>query len=554
MSSSVTLTFSDGQQMIIEKGTLLRDVLAEKCKPSDQYPVIAAKVNNKLYSLDYYIDESCKIEPITFLNKEGKEIYRRSTSLILRQAAWELYRNTRLVVGHSLGNGYYYDYYSDTPVSERTCEALKAKMKEIIQRNIPITRTTLPIDEARSLLENSGQIDKVRLVRHIPVDKVGICRMADAIDLDNGPHVPYSGCIKTFDLRLHYPGFILRFPFTDDYRVELDLPPQKKLFQVYQESKSWAKILEVNNVGRLNDIIGSGDVSDFIKVSEVFHDYKFGEIASEISKKRDSVRVILIAGPSSSGKTTFSKRLSIHLRVNGLRPIALSLDDYFVNREDCPRDETGDYDFESIDALDVPLFNEHLKALLEGRVINMPKFCFEKGCRETSSKLMSIDESQMIIIEGIHGLNPRLTEAIADENKFRIYVSALTSLNIDDHNRIPTTDTRIIRRIVRDHKFRSYDVRATIQRWASVRRGEDKNIFPYQENADVMFNSAQAYELSVLKIYAEPLLKSIQRNEPEYNEAKRLRNFLRLFKSLDPDEVPPCSILREFIGNSAFKY
>lgn len=554
MSNTVTITFDDGQQMNVEKGTLLRDLLIDKCGPEQEYPILAVKVNNKLYSLDYYVDESCNIRPITFADKEGKEIYRRSTSLILRQAAWELYRNTRLVVGHSLGNGYYYDYYSDTPVSERTCEALKAKMLEIISRNIPIARKTIPIDEARELFEKSGQIDKVRLVRHIPVDRVGICQMADSIDLDNGPHVPSTGCIKSFDIRLHYPGFVLRFPFTNDYKVDLDMPPQKKLFQVYQESKSWAKILEVNNVGRLNDLIKNGEVSDFIKVSEVFHDYKMGEIATEIANRRDKVRVILIAGPSSSGKTTFSKRLSIHLRVNGLRPIALSLDDYFVNRDDCPRDEDGDYDFESIDALDVALFNEHLKALLEGRVINMPKFNFEHGCREEVSKPMSIDESQMIIIEGIHGLNPRLTESIADENKFRIYVSALTSLNIDDHNRIPTTDTRIIRRIVRDHKFRSYDVRATIQRWPSVRRGEDRNIFPFQENADVMFNSAQAYELSVLKQYAEPLLKSIKRDEPEYNEAKRLRNFLRLFKSLEADEVPPCSILREFIGNSAFKY
>lgn len=552
--SDINLTITDGRSVTVKKGTTLRDLFRSMPAVDPDFPVISAKVDNKLYSLDFYVDKDCSIEPITFRHKEGKEVYRRSCCFILRKAAWELYRNTRLVVGHSLSNGYYYDYYFDTQVSERTCKILLERMKEIVNRDERIERQTLDIDEMRRIAEHSGQMDKLRLLRHIPVDKVGAYKLGDLYDLDHGPHVPSTGCIKAIDLRLHYPGFILMFPHGSGYEISRDMPPQKKLFSVYQESKTWAKILEVNNVGRLNDIIKSGEISDFIKVSEVLHEKKIAAIADQIAALKDRVRVIQIAGPSSSGKTTFSKRLAIHLKVNGLRPIALSLDDYFVDRDDCPRDEDGDYDFESLEALNLQLFNEHLKGLLTGKEVKLPKFNFELGKRIDNFKPLSIDEDQMIIIEGIHGLNPKLTQSVEDSKKFKIYVSALTSLNIDDHTRIPTTDTRILRRIVRDHKFRSYDIRATIQRWASVRRGEDKNIFPFQELADVMFNSSQPYELSVIKEYAEPLLKSIGRQETEYNEAKRLRNFLRQFLPLKHEEIPPCSILREFIGNSAFKY
>jgi uridine kinase len=552
--SILNFNFSDGIVRSFESGTDLRTVFNNYPIVNPDYPILAAKVDNKLYNLDFVPDRDCLIEPVTFKDKEGIDIYRRSICLILRRAAWDLYRNTRLVVGHSLSNGYYYDYDSDTPVSERTCNALEDKMVKIIQSNERIERYTVTIDEAKRIFEQTGQIDKLRLARHLNVETVGMYKFGEIYDLDHGPLAPDASCIKSFDLRVHYPGFVLLFPTSKSYIINRDMIPQKKLFKVYQESKAWAKILEVNNVGRLNDIIQSNNISEFIKISEVLHEKKIAEIADFIASKKDMLRVILIAGPSSSGKTTFSKRLSIHLRVNGIRPIALSLDDYFVNRDDCPRDSTGDYDFECLEALDVKLFNEHLKGLLEGKEVHIPKFDFETGNRSNNFKPMSIDEDQLIIIEGIHGLNPRLTSSVSEDLKFKIYISALTSLNIDDHNRIPTTDTRILRRIVRDYQFRNYDVKSTIQRWPSVRRGENKNIFPFQEMADIMFNSAQPYELSVLKEYAEPLLNSIKRSEKEYNEAKRLKNFLRQFLPLQPDEIPSSSILREFIGNSGFHY
>ncbi len=536
-------------------GTMILDAM-DGVEQNEKYPILAAKVNNKLHSLKYRMHRDCRLEFITYRDREGVEVYRRSLCTILALAIQELRSNTRLVISHSLGNAYYYDYYTDIPVSERLLAIITDKMNEIIERDEPIERQVVTLEEARKLFAELGQSDKTLLLSYCELEKMAIYTCGTFVDIGYGPLVPSAGYIRKFKLKPYHHGFLLIFPEQETMEISYEVKSRRKLFQTYHEQKKWGKILEVNNVGRLNDKIHHGEISELIKVAEALHEKKLAAIADEITKRKDDIRLVLIAGPSSSGKTTFSKRLTIHLKATGLRPVALSLDNYFVDREHTPRDEEGNYDFEHLEALDLELFNEHLTRLLEGKEVGIPKFSFSKGRREEETTPLRIDDDQILIIEGIHGLNPRLTYSVPAHNKFKIFVSCLTQLSIDDYNRIPTTDTRCLRRMVRDEKFRGYGAAETLSRWPSVRRGEERWIFPFQEEADVMFNSALTYELCVLKRRAVPLLKRIPREHEMYNEARRLLRFLAYFQDIEKyePEIPPTSILREFIGGSSFHY
>jgi uridine kinase len=536
----------------VNKGIKLIDI-ARGEPVKENFPILGAILNNRVVDLYEEVKEGDKIKFLTFRDHDGKEIYRRTTGFILARACMDYHRNSRLVIGHSLSNGYYYDFYSDLPNTSAVLGKISDIMKDIIKNNEQIEVKVLPKMEAKELFKKKGFSDKARLLKYLEKDEVKIYKLGPFMDIAHYPLAPSTGSVGYFRLRRNPPGFILEFPRENVCEVPSFIK-QTKLFKVYQESKHWGKILEVNNVGRLNEVIASGKISELIKIAEALHEKKFSAIADMILERRDDIKIILIAGPSSSGKTTFSKRLAIHLKVNGLKPVTISLDNYFVNREECPRDEKGDYDFESLYALNIELFNEHLTRLLNGEEVMTPKFDFEQGKRIDNYSRLRLVDGQMMIIEGIHGLNEKLTYSIPHKNKFKIYVSALTQLCIDDHNRIPTTDTRLIRRMVRDHKFRAYGAENTLLRWPSVRRGEEKNIFPYQEEADVMFNSALIYELSVLKNEALTLLSEISETSPVYKEAVRLKQFLSNFLPVDTDEIPPTSLLREFLGNSSFKY
>ena len=547
------LTFPNGEVREVPEGVRFSELVPATAAASGN-PILAVKVDHEILNLCQKPERDAKIDFVLFTATEATEIYRRSMGMILGRAIQETTRNARLIIGHSIGNGFYYDYHIDTPVTERTCESIERKMREIVEKNEPIYYDRMTKQEAIELFRTEAYSDKVRLLKHCDTEEVSVYKCGKYIDLAYGPVVPTTGFCKVFKLRPYgQEGFVLSFPDRHDPREPARLEEQRKLFRIHKESKQWGQILEVNNVGRLNDIIARGEISEYIKIAEALHERKISEIGDQIAQRRDRVKVVLIAGPSSSGKTTFSKRLSIQLRVHGLRPYALSLDNYFVDREHTPRDEQGNYDFEALHCLDIDLFNQHLVDLLKGKEIEIPKFDFEKGKRKKGYPLR-LDEDQILIIEGIHGLNEELTHAVPAESKFKIYASALTQLSIDDYNRISTTDTRLLRRMVRDAQFRGYSARETISRWPSVKRGEARNIFPFQEEADAMFNSAIVYEIAALRPFAEPLLLQITKDMPEYLEAHRLHRVLRLFTPFPPDDVPKNSILREFIGGSWFNY
>ncbi|HHV62761.1 MAG TPA: nucleoside kinase [Firmicutes bacterium] len=515
-------------------------------------PIVAARVNNELRELTYQLDEDASVEFLDLETEDGMRIYQRSLVSLLVMAAREILAGCRVSVEHSLGNGLYGEIYWERPVTEKDIENIEARMKEIVKRDVPFAKRTIPKEEAVALFERDGQHDKVRLLKYRKAPTVNIYTCDWFSDYSYGYMVPSTGYLRLFRLRFYLPGFILEFPSRSDPTRIPEYVEQGKLASVFFEAERWGQVLNVSDVASLNDIVSQGNIGDIIRVAEAFHEKKIAKIADLITENKDRLRLILIAGPSSSGKTTFAQRLAVQLRVNGLKPVSISLDDYFVDREHTPRDEAGNYDFEALEAIDLKLFNEHLARLIQGEEVELPAFNFLKGKRESSGRRLRIRPDQPIIIEGIHGLNDRLTLSIPKSRKFKIYVSALTQLNIDDHNRIPTTDVRLLRRIVRDSQFRSHNALETIRLWPSVRKGEEKNIFPFQEEADVMFNSALAYELAVLKKYAEPLLEQIDRSVPEYSEAKRLLKFLDYFLEVDPKDVPANSLLREFIGGSCF--
>ncbi len=547
--AKITLTLPDGKRITPAPGQNLFEL-----SRGSSGLVLAARLDGDLVSLDTVPERDARLEWVTYGEKAGVEVYQRSASFILNMAVAELYHNTRLVIGHSISFGFYYDFSCGIPVTQELLNEITSRMREIIGRDLPFQRRVLSRLQAVEFFAARAMSDSQRLVENSGIERVQVYECGRFANLEIYPLAYSTGAVSRFELKSYSPGFVILFPEPDDFTVNSHIGKTRKLFQIYQESKEWGKILGVSDVGRLDQIIARDGVSEIIKVAEALHEKKIARIADTISERRDDLRLALVTGPSGAGKTTFCKRLSAQLQVNGIRPLALSMDNYFVDREKCPRDERGEFDFEALEALDLDLFNRHLSDLLEGREVAVPKFDFETGRRAPGHSPTWLEDDQVLLIEGIHALNPRISASVAERHKFRIYISALTQLTINDHSRISTTDTRILRRMVRDSRFRNYSAAQTLRRFPSVIRGERRNTYPFQESADMMFNTALVYELAVLKDLAAPLLEAIPRVDVTYPEAQRLLTFLMLFRPVAADEVPPTSILREFIGGSSFRY
>lgn len=519
-----------------------------------RYPILGALVNNKLRELSFEVYKPKTIRFIDFSHPIGYRMYVRSTAFVLYAALREINTDAILKIDHSVSKGWYAEINGEGgPVTDELLNRIRLKMNEIIEADIPFTRKELPTPEAVKLFRENGHTEKANLFETRQEMYTSVYGLGNHMNYFYGYLVPSTGYITEFDIQKYFRGFLIRVPERENFEIKPKVALQPKLFKVFREHKKWINILDVNYVGSLNKATRQKRDTDLIKISEALHEKRIARIADKIYKSREKVRVILISGPSSSGKTTFSKRLSIQLMVLGLRPVQISLDNYFVDRELTPRDENGEYNFETLQAIDITLFNENLNDLLQGKDVLLPRFDFTTGKRNNGERL-KISSDQVLIVEGIHGLNPGLTPSIRPQCKFGIFVSALTQISIDAHNPIPSTDNRLIRRMVRDYRFRNYTALDTLRRWESVRHGEEQYIFPFQENADVMFNSALLYELAVLKTYAEPLLKTIPENETEYAEALRLMKFLSYFQPVSAREIPPTSILREFLGGSSFIY
>jgi uridine kinase len=550
----ITVTFPSGARRRYPAGTTAGEILADREFADSPSPVVAILANNALSSLSYPIEINCRVEPVLLASREGAGIYRRSLCFLAAIAARQVFPGRRLILGHSLGHGYLYYFDGQPEVTAEQLRALQARMRELASRRLPIRRQVIAYEEALSYFQQANQPDTVLLLKNRNAPKVPVYFCGDFMDLAHAPLVPDTGLLSVFELASYPPGFLLRYPPWDRPQGIGAFEENPGLAAIYREYKDWGKILGVSCVGHLNDLIAGQQVQEFIQVAEALHDKKIAMIADRLNERRDRLQVVLVAGPSSSGKTTFSKKLAVQLRVLGRNPVLLAQDDYFVPRELTPRDEEGNYDFESLAAIDVPLLNRQLQALEAGEEVEIPRFDFHTGQRRPEGVRLRLPGRGVVILEGIHCLNDELTPGIPPQGKYKVYVSALTQLNLDDHNRISTTDNRLLRRIVRDHQFRGRAADGTLAMWQSVRNGEDRNIFPFQNSADSAFNSALDYELAVLKVYAEPLLKTVKTDHPKFHEALRLLSFLGNFASIPPGWVPEYSILREFIGESAFKY
>ncbi|HHZ17544.1 MAG TPA: nucleoside kinase [Clostridia bacterium] len=541
-----------GKNLEVPVGTTLLNIAASY-EDEFQYPILGARFNNELVDLYTEITKPGNIQFFDVTTEDGMRIYRQSLVFILAKAAGELFPNRRLVVEHSLGKSYYCEFAGEDEVSPLDIIALEAKMREIVEAEEPIIPQFLSSENALRILEAQGHAEKVAFLQELDWKKIKIYCAGSYSNYSYQLLAPDTGRMKVFKLQNYAKGFILRFPDPQNPSELAPYPNLPKLGQVFRESEEWANILGVDNLDGFFHFVKRDyeDVTSLIHIAEALQEKKIASIADDIYGQRDKLRLILIAGPSSSGKTTFAQRLAIQLRVLGLQPVKISLDDYFVNRDQTPRDECGEIDFECLEAIDLALFNDHLQKLIAGYAVETPVFNFQSGGREWNGHKLQVSPGNPIIIEGIHGLNERLTPAINRENKYKIYISALTQISIDDHNRIPTTDTRLIRRIVRDHLFRGQTALGTLKLWPSVRRGEERNIFPFQEEADIMFNSSLVYELGILKKHATPLLQEVSREEKEYGDAQRLLNLLSYFPDVSEQYVPLNSILREFIGGSS---
>lgn len=534
------------------KGVSIEEI-SKSFQKEKQNTIVAALVDNELRELHNRLDEDCELKFITATSSVGSRIYQRSLVFVFIRACMELFSDCRVSVEHSIGKGLYCEVHYKRDLDEKDVERIEERMTELIQEDVPFIKSRVPVDEAKDIFRDYGQMSKVKLLKYREKPYINLYQCGWLKNYFYGYMVPSTGYLKDFRLKFYAPGVVIQYPMAELGGKLGEFEEQPKLFKIFRESEVWGEILEIDHVASLNDLIVAKREGEFIRIQEGLHEKKIAEIADMITEHIEQKQLILIAGPSSSGKTTFAQRLMVQLKVNGLKPVAISLDDYFVDRDKTPRDENGEYDFESLYAIDLPLFNQHLEALLREEEVEIPTFNFHTGKREYHGHKLKINHGQPIILEGIHGLNEELTRSIPKERKFKIYISALTQLNIDEHNRIPTTDSRLIRRIVRDYKYRSNDATRTLSLWPSVRRGEERNIFPFQEEADVMFNSALFYEMSILKKYAEPLLRQVDTTSPHFSEAKRLLKFLSYFVALENEiDVPRTSILREFIGGGAF--
>ncbi|MBD8941468.1 MAG: nucleoside kinase [Clostridiales bacterium] len=522
----------------------------------DQYdsPIVLVLKNGKLTELFKKVTSDCKIEFLTTKTSPGIEAYRRSATLIMLKAFYDVVGNkniNKISVQYSLSKGYYCTLNSKVKLNQELIDKVKIRMNEIVAENAQINKRTIGTTSAIDLFNRHRMYDKEKLFKYRRASKVNIYSLKGFEDYFYGYMVPNTGYVKYFDLFLYDEGFVLQLPTKENPNVVPEFKPQKNLFNVLKESEKWSETLKIDTVGALNEQISQGNIKDIILVAEALQEKKIAEIATMIAESKDK-KFIMIAGPSSSGKTSFSHRLSIQLKANGLNPHPIGVDDYFINRDLTPRDENGNYNFEVLEALDVEQFNKDMLELLDGKTIKMPTYNFITGKREYKGNTLTLGKDDILVIEGIHGLNDKLSYALPKNSKFKIYISALTQLNIDEHNRISTTDGRLIRRMVRDARTRGISAEETIARWQSVRNGEESYIFPFQEEADVMFNSALIYELSVLKQFAEPLLFGIPSTSPEYVEAKRLLKFLDYFLGVNTEDIPNNSLVREFVGGSCF--
>ena len=558
MTETIKLTFADGRTLECPVRTTLRDVLPASPDPSG-LPYIAALINNDIGSLNHPLEMDSDITLLTMATPEGWHVFQRSLAFVLAKAVKELFPEASFSVDYAVGNGLYCTFdpvagEHNGGITREQVETIRERMKALIARDIPIERKKISFADATRRLTEAGQTDKLNLLRFRNPPRVVIHVCEGFYDLAQGPLAPSTGAIHLFDLIHYAPGFVLQLPEQGSGSKISDFRDMPQLFKIFRKHKDWGRAMGVSTVGRLNEIIVNGDISDFIKVAEALHEKNVAGIADEILRRKGTTRIVLVAGPSSSGKTTFAKRLAIQLRVNGFRISTISLDNYFFELAKTPVDANGNPDFEHINALDLDLFNRHMEQLANGGEIELPQFDFETKKRLFRGKTIKLGTDGILIIEGIHGLNPQLTHMLPDSAKFRIYVSALTQLSLDANNRIATTDNRLIRRMVRDHKYRGHSALKTLRMWSSVRRGEERWIFPFQAQADATFNSALDYELAVLKPIAEPLLMEVKPFDREYAEARRLTAFLLNFIGMSDREVPNTSMLREYIGRSSFKY
>ncbi|TCK98708.1 uridine kinase [Natranaerovirga hydrolytica] len=551
MDTTIKVTIN-GEVKTIKKGTPITEI-AKDYQENYEGIIVLALVNKQLKELFKTLKKDCELEFITTADQDGMRTYKRSVSFLLIKSVFDVLGRDqveKVVLHFSLSKGFYCEVEYERDLTQEDLDKVKGRMLELVKMDLPIQKRTAKLEEALELFEKNKMYDKVKLFKYRRTSNVNLYKLDDMEDYYYAYMVPSTGCLDKFDLHQYDKGFVLQFPTIEEPNTVAPFNPQNKLFKVLKETTDWGKRLNVDTVGALNDRISEGGMNELILISEALQEKRIAEIADDIIKQ--GKKIVLIAGPSSSGKTTFSHRLSVQLRVHGVKPHPIAVDNYFVNRDQTPRDENGEIDFESLYSIDLETFNKDMKALIEGKEVHMPKYNFQAGKREYKNNYLQIGEEDILIIEGIHGLNEKLTYSLPKESKFKIYISALTQLNVDEHNRVSTTDGRLIRRMVRDNQYRGMPAKDTLAMWASVRRGEEKNIFPFQEEADVMFNSALIYELAILKQYAEPLLFGIEKGTKEYIEAKRLIKFLDYFIGVSGEAVPMNSIIREFIGGSSF--
>ena len=547
---SVKVTLPDGKVMAVtasESDTL--EAVADRFKDYYEDDIILVIVNGRLRELNKKIKSDCELSFVTTADRDGRRTYRRSVVLLLQRAIYDVYGSmTQLHVMHSLGEGYYCQL--EKSVTEHDIDRIVCSMYSFVEKDLPITKHSAKTQYAEQLFKEKGLHDKERLLHYRRSSRVNLYELDGVVDYFYGFMAPSTGMLKYFDIVPYESGFVLLFPGANSRSVE-PLVTSNKLFHTLDDSREWSKMLGIGTIGSLNDAIAAGRGQEIMLLQEALMEQKIGNLAAQIASD-DKKKFVMIAGPSSSGKTSFANRLSIQLIAKGRKPHPLSLDDYYVDREFCPKNPDGSFDFECLESIDIKLFNEDMNRLLKGEAVDMPSFNFKTGKREYRGRKLTLGADDILVIEGIHGLNDRLSQLIPPEHKFKIYISALTQLNIDEHNPLSTTDERLIRRIVRDARTRGTNAMETIAMWPSVRKGERENIFPFQEQADVMFNSALVYELAVLKVYAEPLLFGIERDCPEYLEAKRLLKLLDYFLPMPADGIPNNSLLREFVGGSCF--
>ena len=533
-------------------GSTLSDIFSQSGLKMDYGP-INAKVNNKVEGMHYRVYNQKDVEFLDLHDASAIRTYTRTLFFVLNKAAHDLWPDCTVIIDIPVSNGYYVDLRLDRPVTPDDVNALRSRMQQIIDANIPIHRHETTTEEAIRMFSESRSFSKVKLLEGIGSLYTTFYDIDGYLDYYYGALLTSTGQVTLFGLEYYYDSVLLRIPSQEDPSKLGAFVRQDKMFEIFKEHHRWQSILGMRTVGDLNRAITEGHTNQLIQISEALQEKKISQIADQIAHQK-GIKLVLIAGPSSSGKTTTCKRLSVQLAVNGIKPVGISLDDYFLNREETPRDESGDYDFEHLHALNIPLLNEQLNALFRGDEVELPRYNFQKGKSEWSGKRLKLKGNEVLVVEGIHALNPELTADIPNEQVFRVYASALTTILLDNHNYIPTTDNRLLRRIIRDHKYRGVSAQETIRRWPSVRKGENRWIFPFQENADAMFNSAMLFELAVIKRQADPLLEQVPENCPEYAEAYRLRKFLKYIKPISEDQIPPTSLLREFLGGSSFEY